>query len=673
MDKTNLSRRGFLASAGTVLASLTFSLASGPAAAFAQDEDSAVSLSADGNDGEKNTVDDSKIMIVHTNDIHCGLTNKTTELGYAKLANYVATQRAKYGDARVSLVDSGDNIQGDTSGSLSQGEFPARVIGACKYDVMTCGNHEFDYGMETFFSVRQTEHKAHEGLAYTCCNFLDASGSRIFDAYHLIDYQVAGSNVRVAYVGVCTPSTLTSSTPASFKDKDGNTVYSFCGDASGAKLYEVVQKAVDDARNVGEADYVVLLSHLGQRSTITQWRSDSVVANTRGIDLVLDGHSHEEYVQTAKNADGQDVVIVQGGTKFSAFSSSIIDPATGQATVQLTATGVASELITKWDGTDPEIAELVAQIGEELSKQTSRVIGKSTVDLRVFDEETHGWAIRKQETNMGDLVADAYFYRASNLGRKCDLAFGSGGCIREEIQAGDITYGDCISVLTFNNQLACLKVTGQHILDMLEVGCRKQPEISGGFLQVSEGVTYTVRTDIPTPVVMSDDGSYVERYDGERRVKDACIDGKPIDPNATYDLATIDYILIGGGDAMPIPGNANDAELLGLETDALIEYVQVNLKGVIGEDYANADGAGRIKITDHAEAVDPVDPVEPVDPNEPTNVEPVSPSTTQTTTTTTTQAKKGTGGVPSTGDTSVELGAVAVLGAGAVAAALLAE
>ncbi len=668
MSKTNLSRRGFLASAGTVLASLTFSLASGPAAAFAQDQDAVTPPSGD--DGEKGTVDDSKIMIVHTNDIHCALSNKTTELGYAKLANYVATQRAKYGDERVSLVDSGDNIQGDTSGSLSQGELPARVIGACKYDIMTCGNHEFDYGMETFFRVRQTEQKAHEGLSYTCCNFLDASGCRIFDAFRLVDYQVAGKTVTVAYVGVCTPSTLTSSTPASFKDQDGNTVYSFCGDTSGAKLYEVVQKAVDNARNFGEADYVVLLSHLGQKSVITPWRSDTVVANTRGIDLVLDGHSHEEYVQTVKNADGQDVVIVQGGTKFSSFSSSTIDPATGQATVQLTATGVASELITKWDGSDPEIAELVAQIDQELSGQTSRVIGKSLVDLRVFEDETHAWAIRKQETNMGDLVADAYFYRASNLGRKCDLAFGSGGCIREEIHPGDVTYGDCISVLTFNNQLACLKVTGQHILDMLEVGCRKQPQISGGFLQVSEGVTYTVRTDIPSPVVMSDDSSYVERYDGERRVKDACIDGKPIDPNATYDLVTIDYVLIGGGDAMPIPDNANDVELLGLETDALIEYVQVNLKGVIGEDYANANGAGRIKITDHADAVEPVDPIDPAEPSEP-----VSPSTTttQTTTTTTSQAKKGAGGVPLTGDASVELGAVAVLGAGAVAAALLAE
>lgn len=162
MDKANLSRRGFLASAGTVLASLTFSLASGPAAAFAQDgETSAGSPTADGGGqtgaDEDAAVDDSHIVIVHTNDVHCAFTNKTTQLGYAKLSDYVADQRSKHGDARVTLVDAGDNIQGDINGSLSQGEYPARVIGACKYDVMTCGNHEFDYGMQTFFGVRQTE------------------------------------------------------------------------------------------------------------------------------------------------------------------------------------------------------------------------------------------------------------------------------------------------------------------------------------------------------------------------------------------------------------------------------------------------------------------------------------------------------------------------------------
>lgn len=670
MDKANLSRRGFLASAGTVLASLTFSLASGPAAAFAQDgETSAGSPTADGGGqtgaDEGAAVDDSHIVIVHTNDVHCAFTNKTTQLGYAKLSDYVADQRSKHGDARVTLVDAGDNIQGDINGSLSQGEYPARVIGACKYDVMTCGNHEFDYGMQTFFGVRQTE-----DTPYVCCNFVDAGGNRIFDAYRVFEYAIGDQTVRVAYVGTCTPSTLTASTPTSFKDSDGNYIYGFCGDQSGEALYQAIQTAVDEARSKGDADYVVLLAHLGQVGAQARWRSDTVVSKTRGIDLVLDGHSHEKYVQTVKNADGQDVVIAQAGTKFAAISRTQIDPAAGTGTIALTATGVAAELIESWDGSDPEIEALVEQLEKELAEKTRRVIGKSTVELRSYEDDHYTWAVRAHETNMGDLVADSMLYRASNMGKTCDLALVTGGGIRADIAAGDVTYGDCASVLTFNNQLACLTVTGQHILDMLEVGAMYVPQAAGRFIQASEGVTFTIRTDIPTPVVLAGDGASVEKYEGERRVKNVCLYGKPIEADKTYTLISSSYDLEAGGDCMPIPANVDQIEYLGLDVDALIEYIQVNLKGVIGEEYGNVAGAGRITITDHAEAVDPVDP----DGSQ--GGEGVSPSTSESTatqTTTTRRAKKGTGGVPSTGDTSVEVGAVAVLGAGAVAAALLAE
>ncbi len=656
MDQSNLSRRGFLASAGTVLASLTFSLASGPAAAFAEDADGVEPLSAEGEAGE--AVDDSRIMIVHTNDVHCAFNNKTTQLGYAKLADYVTEQRKKYGQGRVSLVDAGDNIQGDVNGSLSQGDYPARVIKACKYAVMTCGNHEFDYGMQTFFSVRQTEE-----TPYVCCNFLQASGERYFDAYKVIEYTVAGQTVKVAYVGAVTPSTITSSTPASFKDKDGNVIYSFCGDKSGEKLYAAIQSAVDEARSTGDADYVVLLAHLGQAGAPTQWRSDAVVAKTRGIDLVLDGHSHEEYVQTAKNLDGQDVVITQTGTKFSSFSSTVIDPASGAATVRLTATGVASELVKEWDGSDEEIAALVAQLDAELAKKTEVIIGKTTVDLRVHIDNSSQWASRAHETNMGDLVADAFFYRAANLGRKCDLALVGSGGIRADIDAGDITYGDCVSALAFNNQVACLRVTGQHILNMLEIGVRKYPNPSGGFLQVSEGVSFTLRTDLPTPVVMVDDESAVEKYVGERRVQNATLFGEPIDPEKEYDLIATNYMLVAGGDAMPIPDNVDDVEFLGLETDALIDYVQVNLHGVIGEGYENPAGAGRIKMSDHAEEVVPEDGSGSGDGS---GSDADADGDAQNAT-----PKSGTGNVPTTGDTAVDLAGVAALGAAAVAGAVL--
>ena len=595
----NISRRTFLTGAGVVLASLAIPLASGPAAAFA--DELAAAASADGAAGSGAT---SPVVILHTNDVHCELSNAKTKLGYAALINYAKTQREKYGEANVKLVDAGDNVQGGFEGSFTKGEAPAQVIGACGYDLLIPGNHEFDYGQEQFFALRQTE-----GVPYVCCNYLDAGGTRVFDAYRVLEYPTAAGAVRVAFVGATTPSTLTSSSPNSFKDKDGNIIYSFCGDESGQKLYDAVQAAVDEARDEGKADYVVLVAHLGETGSISQWRSDAVVAHTTGIDVVVDGHSHEMYVQTVQNKAGEDVVIAQTGTKFQSFGRIEINPADGTATASLDATGidgVSAELIKEWDGEDATIAELVAKLEGEMEQKKKSPVGTSEELLRCLSDDGLSWIARKQETNLGDLCADAVLYFASNRGLVCDLVAVNGGGIRANIAAGTVTYGDLVSVHPYMNQLCSLKVSGQHVLDMLEVGAMKQPEESGGFLQVSEGVSYTVRTDIPTPVVLKDDDSALEGFSGERRVKHARIDGKDIDPAAEYTVAGSLYVLVQGGNCMPIPANAADAVFLGVDVDALTEYIQVNLKGNIGEGYADEAGQGRIVVTDHETEPEPV-------------------------------------------------------------------
>lgn len=601
----NLSRRGFLAGAGTVLATATVSLASGPAKAFADEAGRLADASGDDAGGSGSPAQKSGIAIVSTNDAHCAFASKKTDLGYAKLKDFVADRQACYGEGNVALVDAGDNVQGDVIGSLTQGESPAKVIKSCGYDFMTCGNHEFDYGMEKFFALRHTEgavdgDSAEEGVRYVCCNFVDADGNRIFDAYRVKECSVAGQAVRIAFVGVATPSTLTSSTPTSFKDKDGNLIYGFCGDESGQALYAAVQSAVDAARSSagGDADYVVLLAHLGQKGSQQRWRSDTVVANTHGIDAVVDGHSHEMYVQTAKNDRGEDVVISQTGTKFQSFGSLVIDPFTGEVSVSLTATGVDAELIERWDGSDEEVAALVSELENELREITSQEVGTSEVFLLAQEDDGVTWVVRKRETNLADLVADAFFYHATNSGKSCDVALVNGGGVRANIAKGKLTYGDLVAVLSFNNQLCSLEVTGQHLLDMLEVGASLSPEMHGRFLQVSEGFSMTIRTDIQTPIVFSADGSQVERIEGERRVRKARLYGKAIDPAATYTVVTTDYLMTQGGNAMPIPENADQAEFLGTDIEALIDYLKTNLKGVIGQRYANVDGEGRITIKD---------------------------------------------------------------------------
>ena len=655
----NISRRTFLTGAGVVLASLTIPLASGPAAAFA--DGLAATASTDG-------AATSPVVILHTNDVHCELSNAKTKLGYAALINYAKTQREKYGEANVKLVDAGDNVQGGFEGSFTKGEAPAQVIGACGYDLLIPGNHEFDYGQEQFFALRQTE-----GVPYVCCNYLDAGGTRVFDAYRVLEYPTAAGAVRVAFVGATTPSTLTSSSPNSFKDKDGNIIYSFCGDESGQKLYDAVQAAVDEARDEGKADYVVLVAHLGETGSISQWRSDAVVAHTSGIDVVVDGHSHEMYVQTVQNKAGEDVVIAQTGTKFQSFGRIEINPADGTATASLDATGidgVSAELIKEWSGEDATIAELVAKLEGEMEQRKKSPVGTSEELLRCLSDDGLSWIVRKQETNLGDLCADAVLYFASNRGLVCDLVAVNGGGIRANIAAGTVTYGDLVSVHPYMNQLCSLKVSGQHVLDMLEVGAMKQPEESGGFLQVSEGVSYTVRTDIPTPVVLKDDDSALEGFSGERRVKHARIDGKDIDPAAEYTVAGSLYVLVQGGNCMPIPANAADAVFLGVDVDALTEYIQVNLKGDIGEGYADEAGQGRIVVTDHETEPDPVPG--PDDGSGDDGGAGADGNQAGSTTKTGLSMKAKTSSLASTGDSNgaVVAGATAVAGAAAVSAIL---
>ena len=657
----NISRRTFLTGAGVVLASLTIPLASGPAAAFA--DGLAATASTDG-------AATSPVVILHTNDVHCELSNAKTKLGYAALINYAKTQREKYGEANVKLVDAGDNVQGGFEGSFTKGEAPAQVIGACGYDLLIPGNHEFDYGQEQFFALRQTE-----GVPYVCCNYLDAGGTRVFDAYRVLEYPTAAGGVRVAFVGATTPSTLTSSSPNSFKDKDGNIIYSFCGDESGQKLYDAVQAAVDEARDEGKADYVVLVAHLGETGSIRQWRSDAVVAHTSGIDVVVDGHSHEMYVQTVQNKAGEGVVIAQTGTKFQSFGRIEINPADGTATASLDATGidgVSAELIKEWSGEDATIAELVAKLEGEMEQRKKSPVGTSEELLRCLSDDGLSWIARKQETNLGDLCADAVLYFASNRGLVCDLVAVNGGGIRANIAAGTVTYGDLVSVHPYMNQLCSLKVSGQHVLDMLEVGAMKQPEESGGFLQVSEGVSYTVRTDIPTPVVLKDDDSALEGFSGERRVKHARIDGKDIDPAAEYTVAGSLYVLVQGGNCMPVPANAADAVFLGVDVDALTEYIQVNLKGNIGEGYADEAGQGRIVVTDHETEPDPVPGPDGDGSGDGDGGTGADGNQAGSTTKTGLSMKAKTSSLASTGDSNgaVAAGATAVAGAAAVSAIL---
>ena len=549
---------------------------------------------------------DGAVSIVFTNDVHCAIDQQVdkdgnvTGIGYAGVAAYANAQKGLYGAGNVTLVDAGDAIQGGPVGTLTKGAALVQIMNAVGYDYAIPGNHEFDYGMDQFSAlVKQA------GATYLSCNFtkLNADGSKasVFAPFAIEAYKdadVAADDadgvLKVAYVGISTPETLTKSSPANFQDAAGNYIYGFCQDETGEALYAAVQSAVDEARAQG-ADYVVAVGHLGIEGTTSRWTSEAVIKHTAGIDALIDGHSHEAYdktvgsegaagaIQTLANSDGDKVVLVQTGTKLANVGNLVIDAdaADGQdVTAQLVP---ASECKDE----DAAVKKVVDQVNGELADVLNKVVGKTDVALTIVDADGVR-QVRHHETNMGDLVADAY--RAA-VG--ADIALANGGGVRASIAAGDITNNDLLSVQPYGNELCLIEATGQEILDALEMGASNAPEEFGGFLQVS-GLSYKIDASIPSSVKTDENGNFVS-VDGERRVFDVKVGGQAIDATKTYKVASHGYMLLEGGDGLTMfKDNKVLQENVILDNQALINYITNDLKGVVGERYANATGEGRI-------------------------------------------------------------------------------
>lgn len=558
--------------------------------------DAASGTSTQGGAASNTSAQGDAIAIVFTNDVHCSIDEKTsgetkTNAGYVGVASIADSARATYGKANVELVDAGDAVQGGPVGTLTKGMAIVDIMNAAQYDYAVPGNHEFDYGMDRF-----NELVTASNATYLSCNFTDLrTGQAPLKGYAIEAYIVtpvaddADGVVKVAYVGITTPETLTKSSPVNFQDESGNYVYGFCQDETGAALYASVQASVNAARKAG-ADYVVAIGHLGDSGITDRWTSEAVIKNTTGIDALIDGHSHETYSQVVQNGQGEDVVLAQTGTKLANVGELIIDPDAGDGKDVSVAVTPAAQVETGTGETAEAVKNAVAKVNEGLNAELNTVVGESQVDLKSEDANT-GLYVRWQETNLGDFVADAYRAR---LG--ADVGLANGGGVRASLSAGKITNGNLLAVQPFGNELCLVEVTGQTLLDALEMGVRKLPDYSGGFLQVS-GVRFSVDASIPSPIVTDANGNFVS-VEGQRRVSNVMVGDEVLDLDKTYTVASHAYMLLQGGDGMAMFKDANVLlESVMLDNQALIEYVTKDLKGVIGQEYANSEGQGRIVIT----------------------------------------------------------------------------
>ena len=522
------------------------------------------------------------LVVLFTSDVHCGIDQG---FGYAGL---VAIRDSLKKTNHVLLVDNGDAIQGEPVGTMTTGDAIITLMNSVGYDIAIPGNHEFDYGMDRFLELAG---KAR--FPYISCNF-NKEGELVFEPYVIKEFD----GVKVAFVGVTTPKTITSSTPKYFQDNDGNYIYGFMQDDTGEGVYNAVQTAVDAAREAG-AQYVVALGHVGNEETCAPWTYADIIANTTGIDAFLDGHSHDTDQVTMKNADGVDVLRSACGTKLGGVGWLKIEAATGKLTTGLYTWDnavSAPELL----GIQNNASQAVKAATTALNQKLGQKVAKSAVDLTIYDPEAVDQSgkpiriVRNAETNLGDLCADAYRDQSG-----ADIAFVNGGGVRTSLKAGDITLGDILKVHPFGNAMCVVEATGQQILDALEFGARNVPGENGGFLQVS-GLTYEIHTYIESTATTDSNGMFTG-VTGEYRVKNVMVDGKPLELDKVYTLASHNYMLKNGGDGFNM---FMDCKLLVdesmLDNQVLINYISGTLEGVIGEEYADPYGQGRIVAVETA-------------------------------------------------------------------------
>ncbi len=518
------------------------------------------------------------VCVFYTSDVHCGVSEN---MGLDGLKALVEETKETY--PNTLLVDCGDFLSGGNLGILTKGSAIIELMNGMDYDAVTFGNHEFDYGMD-----RLKELIGMADFDLTVCNVnYTGSKSSVFEGLPEYLIRTVG-NMKVGFIGVLTPKTPTSSTPSHFME-DGQFVYDFCGGNDGQDLYDRVQKTVDEVRSQ-KVDYVLILSHLGSVLENSPYDSISLIANTTGIDAVIDGHSHSVIIgDMYQNKEGKDVLLTSVGTKLENVGQLIIDEEGN----------VSSILISSYDKKDQAMSDRIAAAFSELDVILKQKVCDLDFDLPITDEQGLR-IVRNREATPADLTADSLAYVMG-----AEIAMVNGGSVRSTLNAGEITYGDLLNVNSFGDHICMVKATGQQILDALEFGARSTDRLTsldgnpvgenGGFLQVS-GLKYSIDTGIISPVVL-DENNMMKEISGERRVHDVMVfvNGEYIelDPEAYYTIAMLDYLAKESGD-----GNTafNGAEVLEDSLYTVPDCLQAYMSYMNGADDAYRQVQGRIIV-----------------------------------------------------------------------------
>lgn len=476
-----------------------------------------------------------KLTILGTNDIHShyaetpdrvpeGETATTGKIGYAKISAY-KKQLEEAGP--VLLVDAGDTTHGQVFATLLQGESIIMLMEAAGYDAMAPGNHDFNYGKDQLLNLAYMA-----DFPVLAANVIyEDTGISFLPEYTILTID----GIKVGIFGLATPETLYKSAPANteglvFQDP--------------AKIGAWMADYLDP-----HVDVVICLMHMGVDEG-SEYVSTKVAEATDKIDVIIDGHSHTALIDPIMVGD---TMIIQAGEHGRYIDKVELElslpPERSEHATIVSKTGklVSYEDLLDLEP-DPEILETIAEIEKEISEISGKVVGKSAIDLD-GERETN----RTSETNLGDLVTDAMLAETG-----ADAALTNGGGIRASIPAGEITLGQIITTFPFGNYVVTLETTGQDLLDAMELGLSVYPDTNGGFPQVS-GMKVT----------------FDPSKEAGSRVTELLINGVAVDPDATYVLATNNFMASGGDQYTMLADNKILGEFSAFD-EVLAKYLAEN-------------------------------------------------------------------------------------------------
>ena len=490
-----------------------------------------------------------KTIILHTNDVH-GAVDK-----YAKVT--ALKDELKSRGAEVVLADAGDFSQGTPYVSTSKGAFAVALMNTAGYDVATLGNHEFDYGYPQLKS-----NLALANFKTICADVLDGNGNPILDPNYVF---TTNTGLKIGFFGMETPETQTKVNPALIKGINF---------LSKTDLYTCAQSQVDTLKSQG-CDLVICLAHLGvdEESAPDGHRSTDLYANTTGIDMIIDGHSHT--VMTEGSA-GEPVTST--GTKLEYIGAIVIDNATKT---------IEDHYLVSTEGIvdNPATAQIAQAVIDRIDAEYDVVFAQSEVALNGSKDP----GVRTEETNLGDLICDAIKWSVTKENGSITVpadhivAITNGGGIRASISEGGVTKKDLNTVLPFGNTVSVVYVSGDELLEALEASTYCAPDALGGFPQVS-GIKFTVNTAVPFAQGPAYPDSTYYSPAAIGRVSIESINGKPFSTKDTYAVVTNNFVA-AGGDTYYVFGNSTNQFDTGIVMDeAVIDYVQTELGGKITAD-----------------------------------------------------------------------------------------